>query len=66
MINNVKTERVPLFLIFVEDGDIKTEITKDIKGIYELFGFLKCYTNKLEKELTDNIEKRDDKDGIID
>lgn len=51
-------ERIPLFLVYKENGHIKTETTQDTQ-IFELLGFLKCFTTGLEEDLTDSIDVRD-------
>jgi hypothetical protein len=58
------TEKVPLFLIYKQDGQIKTDVSKDIND-YELYGFLKLFIDRMEKELKDLIEDREDKEEIL-
>ena len=59
-----KTEKVPLFLIFKENGSIKTEVSQDIND-YELYGFLKLFIERMGKQLKDLIEEREDKEEIF-
>ena len=54
----MKTEKVKLFEVYVQDGELQTEITEDSLRAYELFGFLKCYIKQLEQELIDNISPK--------
>ena len=52
----METERVVLAEIYKKDGVIGVYLINqyDVKD-YELFGFLKCLVNKLEKEFTEDI-----------
>lgn len=54
-------EKIPLLLIFKEDGEIKTETSRDCKD-FELLGFLKCYVDLFEKSMKDTIRPRDKDD----
>jgi len=59
----MKTEKVPIFIIFKQDGQIKTETPDnyDCKD-FELYGFLKCFITQMEEHLINSIEPRDDKE----
>ena len=54
-----KKEKVPLFIVYKEDGMIKTEVTDDICD-YELFGFLKLFIRRMGKLLEGDMEERED------
>ncbi len=54
-----KKEKVPLFIVYKEDGMIKTEVTDDICD-YELFGFLKLFIRRMGKLLEGDMEERGD------
>ena len=60
----VKTERVPLLLIYREDGLIKTDVSDDVND-YELYGFLKLFTERMGEELKECIEERTDDEEIL-
>lgn len=51
-----KKERIPLAIIYKEDGFINIDFTRDVDKSYEIFGFFKCLINKMEKELTNSLE----------
>lgn len=54
------TEKVPLAIIYKQDGNINIDFTRDSKS-YELFGFLKCLVNEIEDDLTFSLSKKNDK-----
>ena len=54
-----KKEKIPLFIVYKEDGIIKTDVTNDIHD-YELFGFLKLFVKRMGKLLEGDIEERED------
>jgi len=54
----IKTEKVLLFEVYVQDGEIQADVIEDSMRIYELFGFLKCYIKNLEEELKDIIHEK--------
>lgn len=53
----MEKERVPLAIIYKEEGIIHLELPnyKDVKP-YELAGFLRAYLKGLEKELSEGIK----------
>lgn len=54
------SKKNPLFLIYKEEGIIKTESTDDLND-FELYGFLKLFVRRMEKILEGGIEDREDK-----
>ncbi len=60
----MKKEKVPLFLIFKEDNQIKTDVSEDIND-FELYGFLKIFVNRMSKNLEKDIKGRTDNEEIL-
>ena len=60
----MKTEKVPIFIIFKEDGNIKTEMGPDSND-FELYGFLKCFVKQMEEGLINDIVPRDKDDEDV-
>ena len=52
--DKVKKEKVLLAEIYSEDGNLSIDLSKSVKT-FELYGFLKCYVNLMEKELEDTF-----------
>ena len=48
-----------MFLIYKQDSQIFTD-TSEEQSIWELFGFLKCFINNLEKQLLEDIRVPED------
>lgn len=61
---STQTEKVPLFLVFKENGILKTDVSRDV-GDYELYGFLKLFIKRMGKQLKDLIEDREDTEEIL-
>lgn len=57
----IKTEAVPLLLVYKQDGEIRIKINKgDLGGSvseYELYGYLRLYLEALEKDLIGDREE---------
>lgn len=51
----MKKEKVPLAVIYKEDGFINIDFSEDGNKGYEIFGFLKCLVNKMEDEMTESM-----------
>lgn len=52
-------ERIPLLIIFKEQGLIKTDCSDDTND-FELYGFLKLYVERMGRALTREIRQRED------
>ncbi|GAG01608.1 unnamed protein product [marine sediment metagenome] len=61
---NRKKEKIPLLLVFKENGIIKTDVSCDVQD-YELYGFLKLFVERMGKELENCIEERKDNEEIL-
>jgi len=61
--NKLQTEKVPIFMIYKQNGQIKTDTDDgyDCKD-FELYGFLKCFIKHMEKYLIDDLKPREDDD----
>ena len=59
-----KLEKIPLLLIYKEEGLIKTDVSTDVSD-YELYGFLKLFTDRMGEELKDAIEERTDSEEVL-
>ena len=55
----IEMEKVPLMAIYRDNGKLHLRMNEDEVNIYELYGFLKCYTRVLELDLQDNIDFED-------
>jgi len=51
-------EKIPLAIIYKQNGLINIDFSQDSNKGYELFGFLKCLIKKMEEELTNSIEDK--------
>ena len=60
----IKTEKIPMLLIYKENQMIKTDVSNDVSD-YELYGFLKLFIERMEEELRENIEERTDNEELI-
>ena len=56
MTETIQTERIPLASIYKHDGFVNIDFEYDANQGFELFGFLKCLVNKMEKDLTEDME----------
>lgn len=52
-------EKIPLFLVYKQEGSIKTESTNEVKD-YELYGFLKLFLKRMGRLLEEDIIERED------
>ena len=57
-------EKIPLLLVYKEDGQLKTDISNDTND-YELWGFLKLFIDRMGEFLKENIEEREDDEEVI-
>ena len=57
----MKTEKVPLAVIYKQNGFINVDFTEDCNKHFELFGFLKCLVNKMEEDMTLSIGDKNDR-----
>lgn len=57
-------EKIPLLLVYKEDGQLKTDVSSDVND-YELWGFLKLFTDRMGEFLKENIEEREDDEELI-
>jgi len=48
----METEKVPMAIIYKQNGFINIDFSDDANKGYEIFGFLKCLVNKMEDDLT--------------
>ena len=55
-----QTEKVPLFMVYTQNGQIKTEVTEDQNDNFQLYGFLKCFIKHMEEGLLSDIQPRED------
>lgn len=62
--NKHKTEKIPLLLIYKEDGLIKTDVSDDVND-YELYGFLKLFNERMGEFLKGDIEERTDDEEVL-
>ncbi len=62
--NKQKTEKIPLLLLYKEDGLIKTDVSDDAND-YELYGFLKLFVERMGEVLKDLIEERTDDEELL-
>ncbi len=60
----IKTEKIPMLLVYKEDGLLKTDTSNDVNN-YELYGFLKLFVERMGKLLEKDIEERTDDEEII-
>ncbi len=60
----IKTEKVPILLVYKEDGQIKTDVSDDVSD-YELWGFLKLFVDRMGEFLKDDIKEREDDEELI-
>lgn len=58
------TEKIPMLLIYKENGMIKTDASKDFSE-FELYGFLKLYIERLSKLLKEDITERTDSEDLL-
>jgi hypothetical protein len=56
----VVTERVPMLMVYKQNGKIYLDINEDEALAFEVYGFLSLYLNRLEESLTSSIEIGDD------
>ncbi len=61
---NKKTEKIPLLLVYKDNNQFKTDISRDVNE-FELFGFLKLYVERLGENLKDDIVPREDGEDIL-
>lgn len=54
------TEKVPLAEIFRENDESKIEVSRDMRNMFELYGFLCIYLQGLEEELMGRLRPGDD------
>jgi len=56
----VVTERVPMLMVYKQNGKIYLDINEDEALAFEVYGFLSLYLNRLEESLTSSIELGED------
>ncbi len=52
----LKTEKVPLLIIYKDGSNLVTEFTDDTKA-FEMLGYLRCYLIGLEEDLIRSFKK---------
>lgn len=60
----MKKEKVPLLLIFKEEGMIKTDVSNDCEDL-EMYGFLSLYLDQMKERIKEDIIPRTDGEEII-
>lgn len=60
----MKLEKVPLLLVFKEDGRIKTDVSIDCDDL-EMYGFLSLYLDQMKDRIKEDIIPRTDGEEII-
>lgn len=60
MKRKVVTERVPMLMVYKQNGKIYLDINEDEALAFEVYGFLSLYLNRLEESLTSSIELGED------
>lgn len=60
----MKMEKIPLLLVFKEDGLIKTDVSGDVND-FELYGFLKLFVERMGRALREDICDREDDEEIL-
>jgi hypothetical protein len=58
-----KKEKIPIFIVYKEDKQIKTDIFPETND-FELFGFLACFLEGYELGLIDSIEQKPEDDDF--
>lgn len=49
-------EKIPLLVIFKQDGKINADIANEKISVFELYGFLKVYLELMKKNLMDTFD----------
>jgi len=58
VLKKMNLERVELATIYKQDNIVNIEFTPDAIRGFEIYGFLKCLVDKMEKELTESLEDK--------
>lgn len=53
----MQTEKIPLALLYKQNGEINIEVTMDAYA-YEVLGFLDCYVRREKKKLINLMEDK--------
>ena len=56
----MRTEKVPMAIIYKHKGNINLDYTDDGNKGFEVYGFLKVYLKVLEEDLMDSFEPKSD------
>ena len=54
----MKTEKIPLAIVYKEDGMINIDFTEDSNNGFEVYGFLKCFVKRMEDDLIGSMENK--------
>jgi hypothetical protein len=53
----METEKIPIFEVFKQNGNLKCRLLRECKD-YELYGFLKCFLEQWEVELIEAMQPK--------
>ena len=51
-------EKIPLAMIYKQDGFINIDFTDDMGQGFEMYGYLKCLVEKMGKDLEESLEEK--------
>lgn len=60
----MKTEKVPLLIIYKDGDKIIADVPESIIDNYQLYGFLKIYIKSMEEWLLNNLDTNDNEKKI--